>query len=221
MRYIKSNEDRLRNAKIGLFFVLFVDAMNLYFVNYRRYTLIDYYLYDGNISVRNFINPLPGEITLNLLSGLTTIFVAIVFVQWFRRAYYNLHQFNIKVSYNESMATFGWMIPGLNLILPFGIMRELFLKSKEIIENHDPTFKVKIKPTFVGIWWFFWILGISVSVYLRINNNPTSIQELQKLELVEMFNNSLRIVTALLAIKVITDYSKIEYILHRLPEDKN
>lgn len=59
----------------------------------------------------------------------------ILFIMWFRRAYYNLHQITPYLSFSEGWAAGAWFVPILGLIRPYKIMRELYEVTTEQLEN--------------------------------------------------------------------------------------
>jgi hypothetical protein len=127
---------------------------------------------------------------------------------------------------SESMAIISWFVPILNLYKPFQVMKELFLQSKAVIENHDPNKEVKINVAYVIVGWVMGWLALIVGLYLKIFNISYSLMEFSNFIRVEMLFDWIRIISALLAIKVVSDYSKIEKVLRSLyikieSKDKN
>jgi hypothetical protein len=92
----------------------------------------------------------------------------IPFIIWFYREYSNIHKIysSDKLSYKPIMAIFSFMIPILNFVLPYKIM-------KEIVEGYNNKSKQEttINRFHIKIWW---ISFISFAVYMRIisSRNP-------------------------------------------------
>lgn len=150
------------------------------------------------------------------LGGLTIS--AITFLSWFRRAYYNLG-LRMNKTKTDGWAVGAWFIPILNLFWPYQIMVELYTKTTEFINkkrytSHD----YKAKSTFfVGWWWAFWVLNnIMSQIVSRISLSSESIEDLSLDSQLSMANSVLGILAGLFAIKVVSDYMKIEKVFHEV-----
>lgn len=55
----------------------------------------------------------------------------VMFLHWFRRAYYNLNVVTDECVYEDSWAVKAWFIPFLNLYRPYQMMKELFEKNRQ------------------------------------------------------------------------------------------
>lgn len=50
----------------------------------------------------------------------------IVFLNWFRRAYGNLHRLKLRLNHSETMAVWAFFIPIIFLFRPYQIMKEIW-----------------------------------------------------------------------------------------------
>lgn len=80
------------------------------------------------------------QIAINAIAIVIYVISCITFIQWFRRAYYNLGQIAKNLSYEEGWAAGSWFVPILNYFRPYQIMKELYKKTKKnftTIKSHD------------------------------------------------------------------------------------
>lgn len=102
------------------------------------------------------------------------ILCAIVFIQWFRRAYFNLHQLlpSTQLRYTEGWAAGAWFIPVFNLFGPYQIATDLFRNSESLLvrkgfANAQPKLHVV-----AGWWWGLWVSrAILVTISRQVNKN--------------------------------------------------
>lgn len=86
----------------------------------------------------------------------------VMFLHWFRRAYYNLNVVTDECVYEDSWAVKAWFIPFLNLYRPYQMMKELFEKTgSHVFEKYmltEKDFNIKDLKTSTLKWW--WIINI-------------------------------------------------------------
>ena len=160
----------------------------------------------------------PGLVFLMLFAGLTLIMfvVAIInFLNWFRRAYYNLHLFaDKKPSYDEDMAVWSFMIPFINLVRPFTIATEIY------DGNHSKASELTDKPlpkndSIISIWWMaFVILGILISILSQVGGEE-NIQQIIDGMLYLGIAELLGIPRLITAIYMVKEVSKVESIVYK------
>lgn len=135
----------------------------------------------------------------------------VTFIQWFRRAYFNLHIKANNLEYTEGWAAGSWFVPIVNLFRPYRIMNELYLETQKILSQSNPKYKTIVSTQFVGIWWTMWIISNLIDrVSTKLTLKAETIEELTTSSLVSIFSSSFTILLAGITIKVIYDYSKIE-----------
>ena len=98
--------------------------------------------------------------TLDIIVAVVDIAIAItaaiLFIRWFRRAYYNLHMAAPgEANYEEGWAAGAWFVPILNLFRPYQIMREIWEGTQRAIPHRIPDYTPS---TTVGIWWTFYLI---------------------------------------------------------------
>ena len=73
-----------------------------------------------------------GQIIILLRGGLSflqipvRVLTIVFFLQWFRRAYFNLRLLGRRPDHSDSWAVISWFIPILNLFRPYSIMKEIW-----------------------------------------------------------------------------------------------
>jgi len=92
------------------------------------------------------------------------IFIATVvfFLMWLYRAHSNLeHLRPVNLQFTPGWAVGWWFIPFANLVKPFQVVREVWWESDPKVDD-GPTFlsaSLHSAPTFMGVWWAFWIVS--------------------------------------------------------------
>lgn len=117
-----------------------------------------------------------AESTLRIVeisSGIVYIITGIIFIRWFRRAYFNLNCFANK-KYTDGWAAGAWFVPIISWFRPYQIMQELFEKTSEHLNERGVSTDTNYG-TPIGVWWTFWvILNITDSICARITPETTS-----------------------------------------------
>ncbi|MGI4869933.1 MAG: DUF4328 domain-containing protein [Janthinobacterium lividum] len=86
-----------------------------------------------------------------------------LFIAWLRRAYYNLHQLPaIRCRYATGWAAGAWWVPGLNLVLPYLLVRDVWQQTQ------GAGLRRQARPaTLVGWWWAACLLKLAVTVFVK------------------------------------------------------
>jgi len=210
---IRDNSDRAKTV-VGVFVCMII-------VNVLAGTncLMLYSEYHGNIAGRLAEIQSSTQLALLMLfAGLTLVLfvIAIItFLNWFRRAYYNLHQFSKqKLSYDEDMAVWSFMIPFINLIRPHTIAQEIYDVNYDAAKKISADVPSK-NNDIISIWWIAYIfLGIIVYILTSIGGED-SIDEIIDSMLylgIAEFIEIPRLIAAILMVKTV---SAIEAIVYR------
>jgi Domain of unknown function (DUF4328) len=134
----------------------------------------------------------------------------IVFIMWFRRAYFNLREyFNLKEV--NGMAAGAWFIPFMNLWVPFRMMKEIwnYTQAKSTEGDAQPKYESTV---IVGWWWFFWITGniIGNIVARRIFDKDAGVQEAMNLDMITIISDIFDVVALVLIIIIVKKVSVFE-----------
>lgn len=205
---------RAKNAQLFIYIVLALDVV-LLISNLFQYVLIE------DIKTGKFIgddtidaNDLRQQI-LGIMYLVAFIASTVVYIMWFRRAYYNLGQ-AIHTKYSEGWAAGGWFVPIISLFYPYKIMEELYVKTNAILRQQISGYSHQVKLTTIGIWWALWIgSNIIERIGSKLEDTET-IDGVLNYTLFSMFSNVLGIILAFVAVKVIKDYHDLEKKYHEV-----
>jgi hypothetical protein len=205
---LKPNQKRASYAIYALYANLVLAALTLIALLNENQVLKDY-LNGLDVSESRFEST---DLLTAVIAGLTVLVLiatAVLFIQWFRRAYYNLHLRTKHCKYTESMALWAWFIPIVNLFRPNEIMREMVDTTAGLLNSDDKSIS-KIK-NFVMFWWIAWVINnISAQIIFRMNKNPDSAEEIIVSNNAELAVLPIEVIAAIFAILVIKSYSKLE-----------
>lgn len=145
---------------------------------------------------------------------LLLIGAGIFFIQWFRRAYYNLHQLSGKLSYGEGWAAGAWFVPIMNLGRPYTIMKEMMSVSEDMLVQANIVQEDPKRKRSVGIWWTLWIIiTILGDVNARIQAKSELIEALKYTTLASILLSLAYIPLTIFTVKMIKNYAELEELL--------
>lgn len=205
---LRPNQQRAKNATVILILIMLVDIFGV-ISSYMQINLLEQFQLG--------VIPSDSEITSNdnreALSGILQLVVLILggvlFIQWFRRAYYNLGQIT-EINYSDGWAAGGWFVPILTYFRPYQIMNELWTKTLRILREKSSSFELPNK-AIIGVWWAFWvIITIIENATWRIGLDSEEISDFINSSTISIITGLLSIPAAILAILVIKQYSKME-----------
>ncbi len=209
MNILKSNEQRARVAIILVWIVLAIDLLSVP-LNFWRYNFLDDDIPAYQINQAILSDSLYTIIILLYCAAL--VISAITFIQWFRRAYYNLHIKVKHLSYKEGWASGGWFIPIGNYFIPYQIMKELYIETDKLLSNTFEKYSSKKSFSFIGVWWILWILmNFLDQISFRLNDD--SMEMLKLTTQIDIVSSLLDIPLTLLTVKIIKEYAKMESFL--------
>ena len=219
MKQIRSNEKRAKNAIILIWIVLATEILSLV-SGYLQYDLIQTVANGGEIIIeRANANDFREQI-VGIIYLVFFIISAVTFIQWFRRAYFNLHQKVNYLSHSEEWASGSWFVPFVNLYRPFQIMKELYEETITLLNKNGLNFNQNFSTRVLVWWWSLWILNNLVGqVSARYAMRAETVGELLDMTALGMFANIIAIPLAFLAVKVVKDYASIEPLLNEIKED--
>ena len=217
MENLRPNKQRAKNAIILIWVVLALEIVNL-ISSYFQYDLLQTVANGGTISEKMANANDMRESILAILSTIAYVVSAVTFIMWFRRAYYNLHQKVDYLTHSDGWAAGGWFVPIVCLYLPYQIMKEIYVETKELFDRKGLSEKVSYTTNYVGWWWAFWIITAFIANFiLRYTlKNVNTVDEYITLTVAQMISSVLEIPFAFLAVKVINDYSKVEPMLNEI-----
>lgn len=171
-----------------------------------------------NIQNEGFADP--GKVKANdirqLVAGIIQsaayLITVVVFLNWFRRAYGNLHRLGIEyLNQSESMALWSWFIPVVNLFRPVQIKYEIWTETQWQIKQRDASYQIKNGNLLLTIWWTLFILSnLAGRLALRAAFKEDTVNHLIEGSIASLVSDALQILEALLVILIVTRLSKME-----------
>lgn len=142
------------------------------------------------------------------------IFIAsmVVFLNWFRRAYGNLHRITTSfLVHKEKMAVWAWFIPIIHLFRPVQIMNEIWDETQAEISKLDSSYIPQNGRMLVGIWWTLHIITmIFERATWRTALKDETLEQLIEGTLITMVSDLMVIPEAALVMFIVYRFSKIE-----------
>lgn len=214
MEALRPNAERAKMAIVMLWVVFGIEVVSLV-SDYMQYDLLNRamdgeYFTDSEADANDLRAMIVG-----LLYAVVYIISAIIFIRWFRRAYFNLHQLFGTMDHTEGWAAGAWFVPIISLFRPYQIMKEMYQKTKRHLADRNLGSAAELPLTFVGWWWTFWIINnIYSSILTRVTRNAETLDSIMTATQASMINSLLSFAACLLAIKVVSDYARAEEYLH-------
>lgn len=201
--YLRPNRQRA-NELILSFTALFISSIFCLGSNIMEYYFMDKAVILGVDMIEAEANDTRQQIVngINLIIYVVTV---VLFIRWFRRAYYNLRELGVNTKYGDNMAVAAWFIPFLNFIRPFEIMKEIWqnTQSETIGKDH-----IEKTPLLV-IWWVLWLIcGILGQISFRYN--ATTIEEFIRLNKLNIFSDAITLITIIIIMTLIYRLRRME-----------
>ncbi|MDR2651069.1 MAG: DUF4328 domain-containing protein [Prevotellaceae bacterium] len=217
---LKSNAQRAKNAILLTWIVLGLTVISL-FSSYMQYDLLQIAVNDGYITEEQANANDNREAFIGIVLGIASIVFLIIFIMWFRRAYYNIHQKlnSRRLTFSEGWAAGAWFVPIINLFRPYQIMKELYYETKKLLT--DKGYTVSYTTNCLGWWWALWIISVIIGQVLFRTwlKQPETLDEFISATTLDMVSSVVEIVLAIVTIKVIKDYSLVEPLLFEINDE--
>lgn len=205
---ILDNSGRAKNT-ITLFYVIAGISVLSVIGNVIDYQNLDNY-YSDEWSLTDFFISLIalGQIAINIT-------LTVVFLNWFRRAYANLHRIGVDyLNHTDLHAVWCWFVPILNWFRPYKIMKEIWSETQHQINKLNSTYQVDSSDSNIGIWWGFYLMSYFIGIAgSNLSFRADSIEELEAATILVGITNVLDIGGALFAIAVVKKISNAEALL--------
>jgi len=222
MEKLRPNGQRAKNAVLMIWIVMAMSVIMLIssLIQYRILSQMN----EGVIIS-------PDEIETNdlrvgfilILYGIVYLISGVTFIQWFRRAYYNLHQRMSHLSHSEEWAAISWFVPIVNFFRPYNIMVEIYRETKKLLQYHQIRIPNNMNRNIVGWWWALWIFT-GIVAYITRNTGTMddvvlgtiSVENLMDDTLMEMLAAALEIPLAIITVGMIKQYAAVEPLLNEI-----
>jgi hypothetical protein len=211
---LKPNQQQSKNLIILIWVVLILDVVS-FISSYYQYTLLQAIANGNNFPVETLTANDTRERFISLAYLVAFVISAITFVEWFRRAYYNLHQKVSHLAHSEGWAAGSWFVPIINVYRPYQIMKELYRETKEYLTHNGIGITQSLSTKYLGLWWALWLTNAVIGNGLfRISMKAKTLDQLTSITSGYMILHIIGIALAFITLKVISDYAKIEPLLH-------
>ena len=222
MENLRPNKKRANIAMILIWIVIGIEILSL-ISGYLQYLLLNS-ISNGNVvsTPTANANDLREQI-IAIAYMFTSVISGIMFIRWFRRAYFNLHLKVSKLNHSEGWAAGYWFVPIANFYRPYQIMKEMYVETSKIIGYTTKTdYSSRSLKTLVW-WWSFWIISNLLGQFIfRYTMKAESIDELIISTISGITANIIGIPLAIITIKVIKNYSLMEdELINFKEEDSN
>ena len=216
MQDLKPNEQRSQNAILLIWIALAMNCISL-ISSYFQYDLLQTAANGGEISTEFATSNDNREQAIGIIQIIVFAVSALTFIQWFRRAYFNLHLRVNRLSHSEGWAAGCWFVPIVNLFRPYQIMKELFQATHLFLKKNEAHTREHLSMPSLGLWWIFWIINWFVGRFVfKYSMKAETIEELTRSTIAQLISNAIGIVLAIITINIITEYSKLELVMHKV-----
>jgi len=147
-----------------------------------------------------------AQVINGVLLLLLFVGTAIFFLMWLHEAYVKLDALGAyKPEYTPGWAVGWFFIPFANLVMPYKVVDELWVKSDPMLkEPVEESWQKGGSSSLVGWWWGCWIVSnIANRAANRLSSDAETADQLFTAAKVEIVADALTIVAAVLAIMVI------------------
>lgn len=211
---MKPNGERARAAVMMICAVLILELITVV-STYLQYNLLDNYAHGVAYTDAQLGN---NDLRVQLVMLVYWVFFVmsgIVFIMWFRRAYYNLHQLGRRMQFSDTWAVWSWFVPILSFFRPFVIMKELFNTSELVLYKSGVKTIKNFPLIYLSLWWGLWLVD-NFMVQLLKNMAPLGdeFEQLYNESLFYIAQSIVSIFAGLLLIKIIRAYDKREQLLY-------
>ena len=221
MYRLRPNEQRAKNAIILIWIVLALEIVNL-ISSYMQYDLLQTVVNGGFLSDETVEANDTREQICGIVYFIAYLISGITFIMWFRRAYFNLHQKANYLTHSEGWAAGSWFVPIVNLYCPYQIMKEIYVETKKLFTKKGLSDKIDYSTSYLGLWWTLWIISAFIGqfVFRFAFKSADTMDNLITTTVTQMISNVLGIPLALITIKIIKDYSKVEPLLIQISDEE-
>lgn len=103
-----------------------------------------------------------------------TVWSAVSFMRWMRRAYFNLAALGVGVEYDDRWAVSAWIIPVVSLYRPYTIMREIWQRTQRV------AYGLVTPHGLLRLWWLLFLLhSLTGAVTGQVANQVSTVEGLR------------------------------------------
>ncbi|MDO5977611.1 DUF4328 domain-containing protein [Flavivirga spongiicola] len=151
---------------------------------------------------------------LGIIQFLTFITAIVLFIKWFRKAYGNLIRLGVNMDYTENSAVWGYFIPFVNWVKPVKTMKEIYLKTQQLIKDYNTNITVDQNTGFIVLWWVIYLInGFVANFATKQMNRADTIDAFIDANNAYIFSELIDLFAVGLAIHLVQKISKLELTL--------
>jgi len=203
---IRPNSTRAKHVITALAVLLLLTLLSGY-SSYLQIQLLEDFNAGIDVSDERIESNDQREVILSLLALVANVITIIMFLRWFRRAYFN-KGIRSESEYTDGWAVGAWFVPILNLFRPYQIMKEMwrYTESKVIGLGASAAHNSMI----VGLWWFLWIISsILGNVSFRVARNAETVDQLITSSQITLVDSLLSVPLTIAVIIMIKNYNEM------------
>lgn len=218
---MRPNSQRAKNAISALIAVM----IGMVITSIASYLLL-YMIADSYQNATDFVTAQNTVLRYTMIVGIIALIqlgvyitCVVLFIMWFRRAYFNLHKLvpKSRLKYTEGMAAGAWFIPIFNLFGPYQIATDLFYESEKLLVENGLMEKQPKFHQIKGWWWGLWIAsGVFERISSYIEEGPAEYTISMSFGLISLV---MSIGAGILAIQMIKNYTQMEELLKKIDLD--
>lgn len=219
MENLRPNGQRAKIAMMLIWTVLTIEIISI-LSDYLQYDLLQTVSNGGQISTETATDNDLRQKIIAIIYLVTYIISGVTFIRWFRRAYYNLHLKAETLSFTEGWAAGSWFVPFISLYRPKQIMNELYVETQNLLSTKQENSTVNLSTQFIGWWWALWLIASFLGQFVfRYSQKAESLEELTTATIASIIASIIGIPLALITVKIIKDYTKIEPLFYKLENE--
>lgn len=207
---IWDNSNRARYVLIAFSIFIILNIVGL-ISSYFEYLLLDKMNQGSLVSEDEILYNDLRQGIIGITQMIIYILTIVFFLNWFRRAYGNLHRIGISLNDKESMAIWYWFIPIVFLFKPVQIMREIWTKTLDKINTFNSNFRYSSGYLIISLWWALFVFSNVIGKYiLKSLFKEDSIDQLMDGSILMMVSSCFEIPEALLVMLIVYRISILE-----------
>ncbi|MEN9335118.1 MAG: hypothetical protein RLZZ500_105 [Bacteroidota bacterium] len=216
MNYLNPNDKRGQYARIAVLIVLLISLGSIV-SDYMQFQLIRAYENGARYDHEALQSNDTRQQFFVIVQLVFWIIAGIIFLHWFRRAYYNLIQQVTYTDETDSWAVWSWFIPIISLYKPYVLFKELFDKTTEYLRAQGE--KVPNVPYLaLGIWWSTLTIGRIIQNTARVIFRGDTLESLKMQTLFSILDAVLLIGSGLVLLFIMDRYQALERIFILYPK---
>ena len=202
---IRPNLKRAKLAQLFIWLVMALDIISIFF-SYLQYNLLKSLQNNEEVTDQMLNSNDTREQIIGILYLIVFIISTVTFIQWFRRAYFNLN-IRTNCSHSEGWAAGSWFVPIISLYRPYQIMKEMWDKTTNLIKSKTSDY-AENSTMIIGLWWTLWIVSNYIGKYvLKSAFKAETIENFLNSTIGDMTMSIIGIPLAIITVAIIKSYS--------------